>query len=314
MARRGRAKVKLEEVETSVPPVPDQPQALPDAPGPGKTTEREARKRLKKAEADLKRIEKKQQKMEKAAERRERSVDKQLARIDRARRRPITAMAVLLLGLHGFASAMAILHLLFPDIELYTPLFYAPSPHWELIAICYVAAMLGSLAIAGMSPSVDFQQRARASLMVYLAVVTVATLIGLLLAFILEPMEGFDLDWMLAIWALVMVVAIAGVPMPILFVASRWGRSRAFLKGWYHWAMGILSVVLAVVLIILPFVFLAWQGWMVEVGLAIMMLGGLGLLFVLPPILWTMFAEAQLEGKLSLGAFAADVRHFFYGR
>jgi hypothetical protein len=283
--RRNKKKVALEPVKTE--PGPQLPIALPDLPGPGTTVEREARKRLRKADSDLRRLEQRKKKAIRARERKERALDRRIARIDRSKRRPTTSLVALIGALHGIAAAMVVLPLYWPQYELYDSYLFTSSPHWEVAAVCVAAAGFGGLALVWSSPSRDYLERARFTLSSYLKLVIIITIVGALVAHILEPMEGFGVDWPYVMLLLVIIAAGAGVPLPLLHFTSHWGGSRFHLSGTYHWVMGTLSVILVSTLVLLPIFFIAQRGWMFEIGLAMTVVGFLGMLFPVPSLLGT---------------------------
>jgi hypothetical protein len=241
--------------------------------------EKAAKRKLKEAEAKLKELERRQTKAVRTRVRKERALDRKLKRIERAKDRPSVLPLVAVIVPHGVASAMAVLHLLWPSIELYEPVLYTPSPHWEVILLCYAAAVISSVALIANAPSRKAQEWARQGLFYYLSLVLITTFVGALLIFVLEPMEGYSVDWTLALWVLLILVAASGAGLPITYFVGRMGRARLLFRQGYHWIMGILTAVLGVSLILLPIFYIASEGWMFEVGLAMFVSGGLGILF-----------------------------------
>lgn len=265
---------------------------LQDAPRAETDDKREAERRLRKAEADLRRLERMESRSRRRQLQRERSYARKLARIQRSRMRTAGGLVALVLAIHGLASAMAILHLLWPDVGLWPPLLYEPSAHWEAAAIAFAAAAVGSVALVALAPSEDYQSRVRYALSIYLAVSMVTTVVGVLLAAVLEPIEGRDLPWATMVTVLLVLLACSGIPLPVLY--WRAGRSfRLVLSDGYHLAMGVLTAILVAALILLPIAFLAWRGWMLEAGLAMMMAGALGIVFPAPALMASYVLEAR---------------------
>ena len=303
MARKGelqakkgkgrKAKEKPELEAAFVPGTAPPPTDLPDVDKATVRQEKEAKRKLKQAEAQLGRAKKREARVEKTIDKRARAGDKKLASIERSRTRRTSPLVIALTVPHGIAAAMAIIHLLDLELQLYEPLLYKASVHWEVVAFCYLGSVIASTALVATSPSSEYQTRARRALQVYFSLSLVTTMIGLLVAGILRPMEGMGLDWWFLIWvALIIVVAVA-ISLPIAYHFAHYRESRWHLTSSYHWTMGILVSILVVALFLLPMFYLAHQEWMVEVGLAMVMAGSLGMLFCLPAIVGTFFVDLE---------------------
>ena len=318
MARKGEPKAKKGKGRKAkekpgleaafVPGTAPPPAELPDVERETAQREQEAKRRLKKAEADLVRAKKREARVERGIDRRERAGDRKLASIERSRMRRTSPLVLALTIPHGIAAAMAIIHLLDLELDLYEPLLYKPSAHWEVVAFCYLASVIASIALVVTSPSSEYQTRARRALQVYFSLGLVITMIGLLVAGILKPMEGMGLDWWSLIWASLIIVAAAAISMPVAYHFAHYKDSRWHLSSSYHWTMGILTAILVVTLFLLPMFFLALQEWMVEVGLAMVMTGSLGMLFSLPTTVGTFVVDLEPG---AWGRFSRELASYF---
>jgi MFS family permease len=318
MARKGEPKAKKEkgrkakempELEAAfVPGTAQQPAELPDTKREAAQQEREAKRKLKQAEADLDRARKREARVERAIDRREMAGDRKLASIERSRTRRTSPLVLALTIPHGIAAAMAIIHLLEFELSLYEPLLYKPSAHWEVVAFCYLGSVIASMALVATSPSSEYQTRARRALQVYFSLGLLMTMIGLLVAGILWPMEGMELDWWPLIWTSLIIVTAAGILVPVAYHFAHYKDSRWHLTSSYHWTMGSLAAVLVVTLFLLPMFFLAQQEWMVEVGLAVLMTGSLGMLFTLPALVGTFVVDLEPG---AWGRFSRTVASYF---
>ncbi|MCK4971248.1 MAG: hypothetical protein KAS77_11985, partial [Thermoplasmata archaeon] len=303
--RRRKPGASKEEVQPQAPPVaqgPPLPEMLPVLDDVGTTTDREATKRLKTAEADLKRLKKKEQKALKTEMRRQRAIEKRLARIEISReRRPYTLISFLITTT-GIAAAFAVILLLFPEWRLYDPIFYQDSAHWEVIAISFIAGGVGSVLLLAGNPSSEYQDSARMSFFVYFGVGLCIMFSGALVALVLEPLQDWEMDWELLITVLALVAAGSGLTLLVVHYASRSGGSRWFLSGRYHGVMGTMTAVFVVSLILLGLFYLASEELMLDVGLAMMIVGGLVMLFPLPGLV-AVFAIERYEDMGVIIAF-----------
>ena len=310
-AKKGKGHKAKEKPELEAPFVPGTappPTGLPDAERETVRQEREAKRRLKQAEADLERVKRREARVERGIDRRERAGDRKLASIERSRTRRTSPLVLALTIPHGIATAMAIIHLLELELKLYEPLLYKPSAHWEVVAFCYLGSVIASMALVATSPSSEYQTRARRALQVYFSLGLVITMIGLLLAGILTPMEDMDLDWWFLIWASLIIIAAVVISMPIAYHFAHYRISRWHLTSSYHRTMGTLAAILVVALFLLPMFYLAKQEWMVEVGLAMVMAGSLGMLFPLPALVGTFVVDLEPG---AWGRFSREVASYF---
>jgi len=283
--RRSKPRVSKEEVQPPSPPVPEgppPPEMLPVLHDEGTTTDREATKRLKTSEADLKRLEKKEQKARKAEMRKQRAIEKRLARIEVSRERHPYTLISFLIATNGIAAAIAVILLLYPDWYLYDPILYPDSVHWEIIAISFIAGGVASVLLLAGNPSQEYQDRARMSLYVYFGVGLCIMFSGALVALVLEPLQDWEMDLEMVLTVLSFVAAGSGLTLVVVYFASRSGGSRWFLSGRYHGIMGTMTAVFVVSLILLGLFYLAREELMLDVGLAMMVVGGLVMLFPLP--------------------------------
>jgi hypothetical protein len=252
---------------------------LPDMRVQKAQDEKEAKRRLKEADAKLKELEKRQSRRVRKQIRKERAREKKLKRRERARARKAVLPLVAVVIPHAVASAMLILDMLWPEIVLYEPLLYAESVHWEVVILSYAVSLIATIGLILEAPSRQFHERARRGLFVYLALGFITIAMGALLVYVLEPMEGYSVDWTTAIWVLLIALAASGIPMPITFLAAHLGTSRLFYRPAYHWVMGILTAVFVIATFLLPLFFIASEGWILEAGLILMLAGGLGVFF-----------------------------------
>ncbi|MCK5253668.1 MAG: hypothetical protein KAQ96_11995 [Thermoplasmata archaeon] len=303
--RRSKPGVSKEEVQPPSSPVPEgppPPEMLPVLLDEGTTTDREATKRLKMAEADLKRLEKKEQKAKKAEMRRQRGIEKRLARIELSRERSPYTLMSLLITTNCIAATFAIMLLLFPDWRLYDPIFYQDSAHWEVIAVSFIAGGVGSVLLIAGNPSQEYQDSARMSLFVYFGMGLCIMFSGALVAMVLEPLQDWEMDWEMVLTVLSLVAAGSGLTLLVGYYASRSGGSRWFLTGRYHGIMGTMTAVFVVSLILLGLFYLASEELMLDVGLAMMVAGGLVMLFPLPGLV-AIFAIERYEDMGVIIAF-----------
>lgn len=260
-----------------LPPLTD----LPRGPDVGTTTERDATKRLRRAEADLKRLERREARAKRAQARRERAIERRLSRIQLSKERQPISLVALLLVTNGIAIAFAIVLLLFPEWPLYEPILYTDSAHWEVIVICLVAGSMGSSLLLAGNPADEYQDRARRSLYVYFGTALTITFSGALVALVLTPIQDMDRDWGQVLLALVVISAVAALAMVGIYLTAHSMGPGAYLGGRYHAAMGVLTALIVVSLLLLGLFFIASEDVMVDVGLAMMVAGGLGMLFPL---------------------------------
>jgi hypothetical protein len=303
--RRIKPRASKEQVQPPSPPVPEEPpppEMLPVLHDVGTTTDRESTKRLKTAEADIKHLNKKEQKAIKAEMRRQRSIEKRLARIELSRERHPYTLISFIIATNGIAAAFAVILLLFPDWRLYDPIFYQDSAHWEVIAISFIAGGVASVLLIAGNPSQEYQDRARMSLFVYFGVGLCIMFSGALVALVLEPLQDWEMDWEFMVTVLALVAAGSGLTLLVVYYASRSGGSRWFLSGKYHGIMGTMTAVFVVTLILLGLFYMAWKDLMFDIGLAMMVVGGLVMLFPLPGLV-TVFGLERYEDMGVIIAF-----------
>jgi hypothetical protein len=304
--RRSKPGASKKQAQPPSPPVteePPLPEMLPVLHDEGTTTDREATKRLKTAEADLKRLEKKEQKAIKAEMRRQRAIEKRLARIELSRERHPYTLISFLIATNGIAAAIAVILLLFPEWRLYDPIFYQDSVHWEIIAISFIAGGVGSVLLLAGNPSQEYQDRARMSFYVYFGVGLCLMFSGALVALVLEPLQDWEMDLEMTLTVLFFVAAGSGLTLLVVYYASRSGGSRWFLSGRYHGIMGTMTAVFVVSLILLGLFYLAMEELMLDVGLAMMVVGGITMLFPLPALV-ASFSIERFEDMGVIAAFA----------
>lgn len=295
-----RGKDKEARVEEGPPPAPSAPgtqplEMFPDVQDKGTTRDREAYKQIKRAEADLRRLERKEAKARKREERRLRAIDRRLARIEMSRDiGPVMLLANLAL-LNVIAAVMAVLYLWWPDLPLYDPLFLEGTAHWEIVVLCFVAAALTSTYLLVSNPSPGHLVRAQHALGVYIAIGIIGTFVGLLLAHVLVDMELMELDWERWLWVLIIAATGSAITMTIVHAAGHRAGSRAFLRGPYHRAMGVATVVLAASLVLLPFIYLPYKGWMYEVGVSVYYVSWLLVVFPLPAVVTSILVRVRSE-------------------
>lgn len=265
----------------------------------GITSERDASKRLRRAEADIRRLERREAKARKQRERELRGTDRRLARRERSKHVGPARMMATLTTLNGVAVAIIMLFLWWPDQPLYDPVLYRSNVHYEVVIWCFVASSVVGLLLLSRNPSADHQDRARSSLQLYFSLGLISVFSGLLLTHVLEQMELMAVDWLLWTRVLLFILAGSGSSMAVIYAAARWGRSRSFLSAGYHWAMGTLTTVLAVALVLLPFMLLPHLGWMYEVGTSLTWAGWLMMAFAAPLLAGTFVVTWQETRHLS---------------
>ncbi len=295
---RGRGETRG--VEERPPPSPpaagtQAPEMLPDAREVGTTSEREAYKQIKKAETDLKRLERREARVRKREERRLRAIDRRLARMELSRDVGPMTLLVNLAVLNGIAAVFVLLYLWWPELSLYDPLFLYDTAHWELVILCFIAAAITSTYLLVSNPSTGHLVRAQRAFGVYMAVGIIGTFVGLLLAHVLVDMELMDLDWELWIRVLLIVATGSAIAMTVVYAAGHRAGSRAFLRGPYHRAMGAISAVLVISLVLLPFFFFPYKGWMSEVGVSVYYVSWLVVVFPLPAVIVSVFVRSRSE-------------------
>jgi hypothetical protein len=291
--RRGKGRADGAAQGPPLEPIEDMPEMLPVLVDEGTTSDREAYKQLKKAEADLKKLKKKQTRAEKREEKRLLKIDRDLARRERSRNVGPIRLVLNLAVLNGVAAAMALLLLWRPEWSPYDPLFQEDNFHWWVATICFIGAAGICAYLLSTNPAVEFLDRSRLALWVYMAFGLVAIFSGILLAFVLVGMETIELDWVFWQWVLVILAAGSAVPFVAIYLVAHRSDSRWFLTGAYHLVMGILSAILMVALLLLPFAYLPAEGLMWEVGLSLMVVGWLVMLFPLPALMVSAAVEAQ---------------------
>jgi hypothetical protein len=306
MARRKAKKPKKEKKKAKAeqPPAAATPEvpvvAIPDKKALAKAekvAKRDADKQLKMAEADLARLKRKEATAKKREARRMRALDRDIERIERSMKRTARPIVALLAVLNGLAATLAIIHLWWPDYHIYDAVLYRPSEHWELVGFFFIGSSAGSVAFLTRSPTVDYQRRSRYALLLYLAVALVVTLLGILLAVGLEPLQSLEVDFLPAMKVLVVILAVVGIPIPILSLIARSGRVKIIFRIGYHRVMAVLTTVAVVTMVLLPILALAHYELFTEVGLTMTVSGGLGMLFPLPAILGTILAEFLLARR-----------------
>jgi hypothetical protein len=293
---KGRTHGK-EESPPAVPPGPNDrpPEVLPDARLVGTTQDREAYKQIRRADSRLKRLERQEARARKREERRLRAIDKRLARIEGSMEmRPVTLLVTLSV-LNGAAALFVLLYLWWPDLPLYDPFFLPDTAHWEVVAYCFVVAAISTVYLLVSNPSPRHIERAQRALGVYMAVGIIGTFVGLLMAQVLADMELMDIDWELWLWVALIAATGSAVAMTVIYAAGHRRGSRAFLRGPYHQAMGVVTAVLAVSLVFLPFLYLPYKGWMNEVGVSVYYVSWLLVAFPLPALAASVLVRHRSE-------------------
>ena len=255
----------------------------------------EAKRRLREAEADLRRARRTEQRADRRAARRARAVERRIRRAEEATRQPVWPMVALVLVLDALASALMVGQLLWPGPFAHMGVVAPGAGHWEFTAYLFVGVCLGAGAMLALTPTVDYQRRARSAMAFYMAVALVATLVGLLMAVALRPMDDVPSDRLSPVVAfLALAAAVAGVPAAVIWLLAGLRGSRLPYRGAYHWTMGILLAVAGSALVVLPFVLLAAEGWMGRAGWGLAMAGTVSVLFPLPVVLGSFVAELRL--------------------
>jgi hypothetical protein len=254
-----------------------------------------ARERLKRADAELRRLERKERRSERRIAARDRRTDRRIRRIEVAQRRSPWPVLVTVLALNAVASAIVVYNLFGQDGLLATSILVPDAGQWEFVAYLLIAAGLASFLALDRSPTVDFQQRARAALGYYISVAMVLAAVGLLMALVLAPIEemGLDLE-RLASW-LAVITAAGGAAALVVYVASSVRGSRLFFRAGYHWVMGALLAVTLCGALVLGVVVAARLGVVFELGLGLSVATSLGVLFAGPGLVWTMVLEGAIE-------------------
>ena len=260
--------------------------------------EREVKRRLREAEADLRRLQRTEKRADRKAARRGRAVERRIRRVEEAMRQPVWPMVALVLVLNALASTLAIWHMFWPDSFVYSGVLAPDAGQWELASYLFIGTCLGTGAMLALTPTVDFQRRARSAMAVYLAVALLATLVGLLTAMALRPLEDVQADLRVAVVRLAIVAAATGVPAVAIWLVAGLRGSRLHFHAAYHWTLGILTAVASCALIVLPFMAIAEERMMSQVGLGLAVAGAVGIMFPLPVILGTVAAERVLEGRV----------------
>lgn len=286
------------------PPPPRDPRTqaalqLPVLTEDGTYGEREAQRRLRRAEADIRRLERREARQRKGRVKDLRAADRRLARRERSKRVGPLSMVALLSVLTGVAVAVIMLSLWWPDQPLYDPVLYRSSVHHEVVIWCFAASTAAGLVILSRNPSPEYQDRARSSLQVYFSIGLISVFSGLLLAHVLEGIEPEGVDWEAAIWVLLYVLAASAGSTAAVYAAGRLAGNRAFLSGRYQLAMGALTAVFLVGLVLLPFLYLPYMGWMLEAGTSLIWAGLLMMAFSAPLLLGTLLVEWQAARHLS---------------
>jgi uncharacterized membrane protein len=263
--------------------------------------EREAKRRLREAEADLKRMARTEKRADRKAGRRARAVERRIRRVEEATRQPVWPLVALVLVLNALASALVVGQLFWPGSFAYTGYIVPGAGHWEIAAYLFIGACLGAGAMLALTPTADYQRRARSAMAFYMALALIATLVGLLMATALRPMEDIPSATLspLVGW-LALVASVAGVPAAVVWFLAGLRGSRLPYRGAYHWTMGILLAVAGCALVVLPFLVLAMEGWMGWAGWGLARAGTVCILFPLPVVFGSFVAEyrlAQMEGQ-----------------
>jgi len=206
-------------------------------------------------------------------------------------------MVAVVLALNALASALAVFHMFWPDSFVYSGVMAPGAGQWELASYLFIGSCLGSGAMLALTPTVDFQRRARSAMALYLAVALLATLAGLLTATALRPLEDVRVDLGTVILRLAIVAAATGVPAVAIWLVAGLRGSRLHFHQAYHWAVGVLASVAACALVVLPFMAIAREGMMSQVGLGLAVAGAVGMLFPLPVILGAFAAEYVMERR-----------------
>jgi len=255
---------------------------------------RDAKRRLREAEASLKRMERSDKRADRKAERRARAVDRRIRRVEEAMRQPVWPMVAVVLVLNALASALAVGHLFWPGAFAYSGVLAPDAGQWEIASYLFVGASLGAGAMLALTPTVDFQRRARSAMGLYLAVALLATLAGLLTATALRPLEDVEVDLAPVVFGLAIAAAVTGAPAVAIWLVAGMRNSRLPFHPAYHWTVGILAAVAVCALVVLPFMAIAMEGMMSQVGLGLAVAGAVGMLFPLPVILGAFAAEYVL--------------------
>ncbi len=303
---RGKAREDGPDGQPPPSPRPHRTQAaleLPVLTEEGTTAGREAQRRLRRAEADIRRLDRQQARARKVREREVRATDRRLARRERSKRVGPARMLATLTVLNGLAVAVMMMMLWWPDQPLYDPVLYRSSVHYEVVIWCFVASTVACLVILSMNPSSEHQERARSSLQVYFSLGLISVFCGLLLAHVLEGIVPEGVDWESGIWLLVYLLAGSGASLVVVHIAARLGGARALLSPGYHWAMGVLTAVFVIALVLLPFLFLPHMGWMLEAGTSMIWAGLLMMTFSAPLLLGTLVVEWGATRRLSVPAY-----------
>jgi hypothetical protein len=262
-------------------PEDQQPEMLPVITDEGTTKEREASKRLRTAEADLKRLKRREARAKKMEEKRRRD----RRRIERSEEMGPTAFILAIAVLNGIAAALIVVYVWFPDWWVPDVVQFMDSPHWEYVAICFLASGLIAVWLLWMHRrSTAYLQRTQMALGVYVATGIIGTFCGLLLGFILVDMETLDVDWMFWVWVFLYTAGGSGLAMLVVHMVAHRSGSRAFLTPSYHKVQGVLSAVFAVSVILLPFLYLPYMGWMYEVGWTVYLVSLVVMVFPLPAV------------------------------
>jgi hypothetical protein len=202
--------------------------------------------------------------------------------------------------LNGLAAAFMMVAFWKPEWLPFDPVLIEAGAQWEVVTLCYIGAAGISAYLLSTNPAPEHLVRARFSLMVYFALGLIVMFSGLLVGYVLLDMELMGVDWVLWQQVLVYVIAGSAVPMLAIYLVAHRAGSRSFLTSWYHRVMGTLNAILAVSLILLPFFYLPYRGWMAEAGVSLIAVGVLMVLFTIPAMISSYLIEWR--GLALLGA------------
>jgi hypothetical protein len=272
---------------------------LPVLTDEGTTKEREASKRLKTAEADLKRLKRREARAKKMEEKRRQD----RRRIERSEDLGPAAFILAIAVLNGIAAFLIVMYVWFPEWGVPDVIEALESPHWEYVAICFLASGIIAIWLLRMHRrSTTYLHRTQMALGAYVATGIIGTFCGLLIGFILVDMETLDVDWMFWVWVFLYLAVGSALAMLVVYLVAHRRGSRSFLTPAYHKVQGVLSAVLAVSLILLPFLYLPYRGWMHEVGWTVYLVSLVVMVFPLPAVAVTIAVKGysqQLERMYS---------------
>ncbi|UCC93164.1 MAG: hypothetical protein JSW25_00350 [Thermoplasmata archaeon] len=303
--RRGKGRDQASSGTTTPPaPPPDPIEELPVLREEGTTKDREAYKQIKKAEADLKRLERKEARARRKEEKRLRQINRNLAKIEKSKDAgPLLLMACLVV-FSGLAAAYIMISLWWPEWQLLPPLIIESNHEYEMVGILYIAFSGVAAYLFSDNRSPAYLERARHAMMVYFMLGLSAMFSGMLIGFIVVDLEMVDLEWVFWQTITLYVVLGSGAPLLGLYLYAHRSGSRDFLKASYHNAMAVLSSVLVMSLMVLAFLYMAYEGIMEEVGISLVVIGVLMGIFIWPAMVSSWYIEDL--GIRLLGPRAAD--------